>query len=129
MDALKKAKDKKPKCIVTPIVKMQKKGVLAANGYKGVFSSLDEARTSDKTICFIPARDGQVYERRVPCPMSVLFASGNLHAKTLSSPAQTLYAAGNARIAAPPERRSTMPGFRCIAISKSGMARRFILGS
>lgn len=66
---------------------------------------------------------------KIPCPMSVLFASGNLHAKTLSSPAQTLYAAGNARIAAPPERRSTMPGFRCIAISKSGMARRFILGS
>ena len=65
MDALKKAKDKKPKCIVTPIVKMQKKGVLAASGYKGVFSSLDEARSSDKTICFIPARDGQVYERRV----------------------------------------------------------------
>ena len=65
----------------------------------------------------------------VPCPMSVLFASGNLHAKTLSSPAQTLCAAGNARIAAPPERRSSLPGLRCIAISKSGMARRFILGS
>jgi hypothetical protein len=62
MEALKKAKDKHPKCIVKPIVKMQKKGECA---YKGIFPRLAEARASDKTICFIPARDGQVYERRV----------------------------------------------------------------
>lgn len=62
MDALKKSKDKHPKCIVKPIVKMQKKGECA---YKGIFPHLADARASDKTICFIPAQDGQVYERRV----------------------------------------------------------------
>lgn len=63
MDALKKSADKKPKCIVQPTVRMQKKGVL--KGYKGVFANLAEARGSDKTICFIPGCDGKVYERRV----------------------------------------------------------------
>ncbi len=62
MDALKKAKDKRPKCIVKPTVKMQKKG---EGTYKGIFPRMADARASDKTICFIPARDGHVYERRV----------------------------------------------------------------
>ena len=62
MDALKKASDKRPKCIVKPVVKMQKKGDCA---YKGIFPRLADARASDKTICFIPAKDGKVYERRV----------------------------------------------------------------
>lgn len=62
MDALKKAKDKHPKCIVKPVVKMQKKGEAS---YKGIFPRLADARSSDKTICFIPAQDGRVYERRV----------------------------------------------------------------
>lgn len=62
MEALKKSKDKHPKCIVKPIVKMQKKGECA---YKGIFPRLADARASDKTICFIPAQDGLVYERRV----------------------------------------------------------------
>ncbi|MCI8538263.1 MAG: hypothetical protein HFF18_06315 [Oscillospiraceae bacterium] len=62
MDALKKSKDKRPKCILKPTVTMQKKGECA---YKGVFPRLAEARASDKTISFIPARDGRVYERRV----------------------------------------------------------------
>lgn len=62
MEALKKSKDKRPKCIVKPIVKMQKKGECA---YKGIFPRLADARASDKTICFIPAQDGLVYERRV----------------------------------------------------------------
>lgn len=62
MDALKKATDKHPKCIVKPTVKMQKKGECA---YKGIFPRLADARESDKSICYIPAQDGQVYERRV----------------------------------------------------------------
>lgn len=62
MDALKKATDKRPKCIVKPVVKMQKKGECS---YKGIFPRLADARASGKTICFIPAQDGQVYERRV----------------------------------------------------------------
>lgn len=64
MDALKKSKDKRPKCIVKPTVKMQKKGDGTAS-YKGIFPRMADARASDKTICFIPARDGRVYERRV----------------------------------------------------------------
>lgn len=62
MDALKKAADKRPKCIVKPTVTMQKKGECA---YKGIFPHLTDARASSKTICFIPAQDGRVYERRV----------------------------------------------------------------
>lgn len=62
MEALKKSKDKRPKCIVKPVVKMQKKGECA---YKGIFPRLADARASGKTICFIPAQDGLVYERRV----------------------------------------------------------------
>lgn len=62
MDALKKATDKRPKCIVKPVVKMQKKGECS---YKGIFPRLTDARASSKTICFIPAQDGRVYERRV----------------------------------------------------------------
>ena len=61
MDALKKSTDKRPKCIVKPTVKMQKKG---EGTYKGIFPRMADARASDKTICFIPARDGRVYERR-----------------------------------------------------------------
>ena len=60
---LKKSKDKRPKCIVKPTVRMQKKGT--ASGYKAAFLHVAEARASDKTISFIPARDGRVYERRV----------------------------------------------------------------
>ena len=62
MDALKKAADKRPKCIVKPKVAMQKKGECA---YKGIFPRLADARASEKTISFIPAQDGRVYERRV----------------------------------------------------------------
>lgn len=62
MDALKKSTDKRPKCIVKPTVKVQKKG---EGTYKGIFPRMADARASDKTICFIPARDGRVYERRV----------------------------------------------------------------
>lgn len=62
LDALKKSKDKNPKCMVKPKVAMQKKGELP--GYKGVFSTLTEARSSDKNICIIPGRDGKVYDLR-----------------------------------------------------------------
>lgn len=62
LDALKKSKDKAPKCIVKPRVAMQKKGVLP--GYKGVFPTLEEARSSGKNICIIPGRDGRVYDLR-----------------------------------------------------------------
>ncbi len=61
LDALKKAKDKNPDCLVKPRVTAQSKGIAT---YKGVFTSLEEARASDKAICTIPASDGRVYELR-----------------------------------------------------------------
>jgi hypothetical protein len=63
INALKKATDKHPKCLVKPTVSMQKKG--DASAYKGAFLSLSEAKQSPKTITFIPGRDGKVYERRI----------------------------------------------------------------
>ena len=62
VNALKKAADKHPKCVVKPVIHMQKKG--EASSYKGAFLSLSDARASQKTISFIPGRDGKVYERR-----------------------------------------------------------------
>lgn len=61
MSALKKAADKHPKCMVKPVISMQKKG---ESMYKGAFLYLSDARSSQKTISFIPGRDGKVYERR-----------------------------------------------------------------
>ena len=61
LDGLKKAKDKCPDCLVRPKVTAQSKGIAA---YKGVFSSLEDARASDKTICVIPGGDGRIYELR-----------------------------------------------------------------
>ena len=42
---------------------MQKKGEACV--YKGALVSLADARASRKTITFIPARDGKIYERRI----------------------------------------------------------------
>lgn len=61
LDSLKKGKDKDPVCLVTPTVTAKSKGIAA---YKGMFPSLETARASDKVICLIPARNGQVYELR-----------------------------------------------------------------
>ncbi len=61
LDGLKKAKDKNPDCLVKPRVTAQSKGIAS---YKGVFTSLEEAQASDKTICLFPSRDGKVYELR-----------------------------------------------------------------
>lgn len=61
MDGLKKAKNKNPDCLVTPVVTAQKKGIAS---YKGIFPSVEEARASDKVISLFPARDGSVYEMR-----------------------------------------------------------------
>ena len=61
LDSLKKAKDKNPDCLVKPKVTAQSKGIAS---YKGVFSSLEEARASDKTICLFPGGDGRIYEMR-----------------------------------------------------------------
>lgn len=61
LEGLKKAKDKNPDCLVKPRVTAQSKGIAA---YKGVFSSVEDARESEKTICLIPAADGKVYEMR-----------------------------------------------------------------
>ncbi len=61
LDNLKKTKGETPECLVKPTVTMQSKGIAS---YKGVFGSIEEAQESDKTICLIPARDGQVYELR-----------------------------------------------------------------
>ena len=63
INALKKATDKHPKCLVKPSISMQKKG--DASAYKGAFLHLSEAQASPKTITFIPGRDGKVYERRI----------------------------------------------------------------
>lgn len=63
INALKKATDKHPKCLVKPSISMQKKG--DASAYKGAFLYLSEAQASPKTITFIPGRDGKVYERRI----------------------------------------------------------------
>ena len=63
INALKKATDKHPKCLVKPSMSMQKKGKSSA--YKGAFLHLSEAQASYKTITFIPGRDGKVYERRI----------------------------------------------------------------
>ncbi len=60
-DSLKKAKDKNPDCLVKPKVTAQSKGIAA---YKGVFSSLEDARASDKAICIFPGGDGRIYELR-----------------------------------------------------------------
>lgn len=61
LDHLKKAKDKHPTCLVKPKVTAQSKGIAS---YKGMFTSLETARESDKVICLIPSRDGNVYELR-----------------------------------------------------------------
>lgn len=59
LDALKKAKDKNPDCIVRPKVTMKNKGTAA---YKGTFPTVEAARNSDKVICLIPGNDGHIYE-------------------------------------------------------------------
>ena len=61
LDALKKAKDKNPDCLVKPRVTAQSKGIAT---YKGVFTSLEEAQESGKAICLFPGSDGKVYELR-----------------------------------------------------------------
>ena len=63
LDALKKAKDKNPVCKIKPRVTAQAKGA-EASGYKGVFTSMDDAIASGKLITLFPARDGKVYEMR-----------------------------------------------------------------
>ena len=59
LDALKKAKDKNPDCIVRPKVTMKNKGTAA---YKGTFPTVEAARNSDKVICLIPGNDGHINE-------------------------------------------------------------------
>ena len=59
LDALKKAKDKNPDCIVRPKVTMKNKGTAV---YKGTFPTVEAARNSDKVICLIPGNDGHIYE-------------------------------------------------------------------
>lgn len=59
LDALKKAKDKNPDCIVRPKVTMKNKGTAT---YKGTFPTVEAARNSDKVICLIPGNDGHIYE-------------------------------------------------------------------
>lgn len=77
LTALKKAKDKAPSCKVKPTIKAQSKGITAMSGYKGVFANIDEAEQSDKVICIIPARDGNVYEmRKTPMGKFVTKAKG-----------------------------------------------------
>lgn len=61
LDALKKNKDKALECLVKPRVTAQSKGLAS---YKGFFSTVEEARASDKAICIIPAKNGKLYELR-----------------------------------------------------------------
>ena len=48
VNALKKAADKHPKCVVKPVIHMQKKG--EASSYKGAFLSLSDATTGAITV-------------------------------------------------------------------------------
>ena len=61
LDALKRAKDKSPDCLLVPEVVMRTKGIAS---YRGHFATLEEARMSDKVICVIPSGDGKLYELR-----------------------------------------------------------------
>lgn len=55
-------KEKKLCCTITPTIKVQSKGDLAS--YKGLFSSVEEANASNKTICLIPDCRGTLFELR-----------------------------------------------------------------
>lgn len=59
LDALRKSKNKVTDCLVKPRVTMKAKGIAA---YKGYFSTVEDARASDKVICLIPGGDGRFYE-------------------------------------------------------------------
>lgn len=59
LDALRKSKNKVTDCMVKPRVTMKAKGIAA---YKGYFSTVEDARASDKVICLIPGGDGRFYE-------------------------------------------------------------------
>ncbi len=61
LNALKKAKDKNPDCLVNPKATGQKKG---HSVYRGCFDTMEEARESDKVICLLPSNDGKIYELR-----------------------------------------------------------------
>lgn len=65
-DALKKhkSKDKLPVCSVKPSVTAQKKGFLPFPPYKAVCPTTDAAEQTTAPICYIPSRDGQIYEMR-----------------------------------------------------------------
>ncbi len=66
----KKAKAKKSKgdekneieCKIIPTITAKKKGVMAE--YKGLFSSVEEAKASGKLISYVPSEDGKVFEVR-----------------------------------------------------------------
>lgn len=62
-DALKKAKDKNPCCVIKPSVRAQSKGKVISP-YKGVYADISEATQSGKLISIVPGRDGNVYEIR-----------------------------------------------------------------
>lgn len=62
LESLKKAKGEIT-CKVTPSVTAKKKGIMSSQ-YKGVFTSVREARESGKTISYIPSDNGRVYEMR-----------------------------------------------------------------
>ena len=63
MDALKKSKDKNPRCVLKPSVRAQSKGKIVS-AYKGIYADVEEAAASGMAICIFPARDGRVYEMR-----------------------------------------------------------------
>ena len=58
---LKRARAKKPMCVVKPTITMKSKGAAA---YRGAYLTEEEAQASGKLICLVPARDGKVYEIR-----------------------------------------------------------------
>lgn len=63
-ESLKKSKKgaKSVVCYVKPTIIAQKKGVMPS--YKGIFPTFPDAQASQKAICYIPARDGKIYELR-----------------------------------------------------------------
>lgn len=67
LDGIKKAKndaDKKPPCLVKPIVRAQNKGEQQTPAYKDYCSTIEDAEKSDKPIVVIPSRNGRIFQIR-----------------------------------------------------------------
>lgn len=75
LDSLKKAQGD-IECKVTPTIKAKNKGTAAS--YKGVCTSIEEAKACGKTISFVPSDDGKVYEVRMNKIGTFIAEAGNV---------------------------------------------------